>query len=158
MRLFVAIQAFFKALKNPDSFKSWLADEPLRDPLGDYSHLSLLKALQTTGRLIDFLKEDISSFEDNEVGAAVREIHQECSKSLEDLVTIRPILDQGEGKEITIEEGYSADTIKLTGRVQNTFPLKGVVVHRGWKALKRSLPKALKEENQVIQSAEVEVR
>ena len=41
-----------------------------------------LVLLQREGRLVDFLKEDISSYSDEQVGAAVRQIHASCSKVL----------------------------------------------------------------------------
>ena len=48
--------------------------------------LQILGILQRDSRLIDFLMEDISAYSDDQVGAAVRDLHQQCRDSLE-LVT-----------------------------------------------------------------------
>src|SRR5580704_18558237 len=44
------------------------------------SGLAVLSMLQREGRLIDFLKEDMSSFSDAEIGAAARVVHAGCRK------------------------------------------------------------------------------
>jgi hypothetical protein len=42
----------------------------------------MLGILQREGRLIDFLEEDVASFTDAQIGAAVRDIHKGCKKAL----------------------------------------------------------------------------
>lgn len=159
MRLWLAVKAFFKALREPQKVQILLDDQSQSEEIADPSHLRLLALLQQSGRLIDFLKEDISSFSDAQVGAAVRKIHQDCSHSLEDLVTIRPVVDEVEGASITVPAGYDASLIKIVGKVNCEPPFKGVIVHRGWKAHKRSLPKKVgTQANEVLCPAEVEVR
>ncbi len=81
MSLVNAFKAFFKALRQNE--KKQPALEKKESPAGA-SHLQLLALLQKQGRLIDFLKEDISAYSDAQIGGAVRKIHQECAKSLED--------------------------------------------------------------------------
>src|SRR5581483_11898321 len=44
--------------------------------------LRLLTLLQREGRLVDFLLEDIQAYDDAQVGAAVRDIHQKCQAAL----------------------------------------------------------------------------
>src|SRR5690242_20660684 len=44
------------------------------------SAVQLLALLQREGRLLDFLGEPIDSFNDAQVGAAVRAIHKGCKK------------------------------------------------------------------------------
>lgn len=157
-KLQVALKAFWKAWKEPEKGKLFL-DDGAKKSSEDASHLQLLHTLQRTGRLIDFLKEDIASFDDAQVGAAVRKIHEECAKSLEELITIRPLMDEKEGASIQVARGYDPSKIKVVGKVKGEPPFKGTLVHRGWKAHKRSLPKMTGEHaSEVICPAEVEVR
>lgn len=170
MSLILACKAFIKALRDPKGAQLFLDGNILNHSINksqnrsqlessDQSHLRLLSLLQHSGRLIDFLKEDISSFDDAQIGAVVRKIHEDCSKSLEEMVTIRPIMDENEGTKITIQQGYDPSRIKVVGKVNGEPPFNGILVHRGWKAHKRSLPKKLGEQaSEVICPAEVEVR
>ena len=100
----------------------------------DRSHLRLLYILQKNGRLVDFLKEDISKFSDAEVGAAARKIHEETRKSLEACVRLRPLFPDEEGSEVTLPEGYDKGHIKVVGKVKGSAPYKGILRHKGWKA------------------------
>ncbi len=166
MRLMLAFKAFFKAFREPKKAQLFLEEAPPQvvgaTPSGaasDHSHLRLLALLQQSGRMIDFFKEDISTFTDAQVGAAVRKIHQDCSQSLEELVTIRPVMEENEGSTIKVPEGYDPTQIKIVGQVRGDPPLSGVIRHRGWKAHKRSLPKKVGEQSSdIICPAEVEVR
>ncbi|MGZ3633091.1 MAG: DUF2760 domain-containing protein [Parachlamydiaceae bacterium] len=162
MRLWIAIKAFLKAFSDPKKAQLFL-EEPSTAPRNslecDPSHLRLLALLQQSGRLIDFLKEDISSYSDVQVGAAVRKIHQDCGQSLEEYVTIRPVTDEDEGAKIKIDPGYDPSEIKIVGQFKGEFPLTGKVIHRGWKAHKRSLPKKVGEQsNEILCPAEIEVK
>lgn len=161
MSLLIAIKSFIKAWKEPEKAESFLKEQSTieHSTPNDFSHLRLLALLQQSGRLIDFLKEDIKDFTDAQVGAAVRQIHQDCSKSLEELVTIRPLMPEKEGTTITVPQGYNPTVIKISGKVRGEPPYKGVVVHQGWKAHKHSLPKKMGEQiNEVICPAEIEVQ
>src|SRR4051812_39210976 len=113
MGLMIAIQTFFKALKEPEKAKEFLTDQPKQIENEDPSHLRLLALLQQSGRLVDFLKEDISNFSDDQIGGAVRQIHEASSKSLEEFVTIRPVRDENEGSIIRVEKGYDPSLIKV---------------------------------------------
>src|SRR5687768_12100273 len=44
--------------------------------------LQLLALFQREGRLLDFLAEEIDSYDDAAIGAAVRDIHKGCKKVL----------------------------------------------------------------------------
>jgi hypothetical protein len=163
MGLIVAIKAFFRGFTDKQGMKAFLkqkkgesavSEEGVQDP----SHIQLLTLLQQSGRLIDFLKEDISQFDDALVGAAARKIHDECRDTLEEVVSIRPVLEDPEGKEIQIPTGYDPSEIKIFGNVSGEPPFKGVLRHRGWRAQKISLPKKGGESNrEVICPAEVEI-
>lgn len=164
MRLITAFKVFFMALKDPEIAQKLLTvkieeKKPIESHTGDYSHLRLLSLMQESSRLVDFLKEDLSSFDDAQIGAAVRKVHEECGRCLEDLVTVRPLMEESEGSKITIPQGYDSSKIKVVGNVKGLPPYVGVLVHKGWKAHKRSLPKKIGEQvTEVICPAEVEVR
>nr|MBA3815298.1 DUF2760 domain-containing protein [Parachlamydiaceae bacterium] len=122
MGLVLAFKAFFKALKDPEKAEVFVSGKSIESKAQESgeqpSHLRLLHLLQQSSRLIDFLKEDISSFEDAQVGAAVRKIHEDCGKSLEELVTIRPVMEQNEGEKIIVPQGYDPLKIKVIGNVK----------------------------------------
>jgi hypothetical protein len=159
MSFWLACKAFFKALKNPQKAKEFLEEKSSEQEKGDPSHLRLLALLQQSGRLVDFLKEDISGFNDAQIGAAVRKIQQDCSKTLEEVVTIRPLRDENEGMTIQIPKGYDPAALKIMGKVKGEPPFTGVLIHKGWKAHKRSLPKKMGEQaSEIICPAEVEIR
>jgi hypothetical protein len=159
MGLGLAIKAFFKAFREPKQAEEFLNEAPKQIESFDSSHLRLLGMLQQSGRLIDFLKEDISAFTDAQVGAAVRKIHEDCAKSLEEFVTVRPLMDEKEGSTIRIPEGYDVESIHLVGNVKGNPPYQGTLVHKGWKAHKRSLPKKVSgQASAIICPAEVEIR
>ncbi len=163
MGLGLAFKAFFRAFKDPSGANAFVAGDCTEskqlEGAEDLGHLRLLGLLQRSGRLLDFLKEDISGFPDAQVGAAAREVHKECASLLEDIVTIRPVYEQEEGTKIRIPAGYDSAAVKVIGNVKGNPPFDGVLVHPGWKAHKRSLPKAVGEQHsEVLFPAEVEVK
>lgn len=160
MGLGLAIKAFFKAFKDPTKAQQFIHDTPPKQiDAADPSHLRFLQYLQQGGRLIDFLKEDLAPFSDAQVGAAVRKIHQDCAQTIEELVTVRPLRDEQEGATIQVPKGFSPSEIKIIGKVKGEPPFTGVLVHRGWKAQKRSLPKKSGEQMpEVICPAEIEIK
>ncbi len=159
MGLGLAFKAFFKALKEPKKAQEFIDETPKQIETHDLSHLRLLSILQNSGRLVDFFKEDITKFSDAQVGAAVRKIHQDCAKSLEELIAIRPVFEEQEGARINVPQGYDPSTIKVVGKVKGEPPFSGILVHKGWKAQKRSLSKKVGEQHcEVICPAEVEIR
>jgi hypothetical protein len=160
-RLKIAFKAFAKGWSDPDKTAQFLDGKKEREPKGkkeDRSHLRLLAILQNSSRLIDFFQEDISNYNDTQVGAAVRTIHGETRKILEEMVTIRPVMDLDEGARVDIPAGFDPNKIKVVGNVVGNGPYKGVLIHPGWQAHKLSLPKAPEEQMiEVLSPAEVEV-
>jgi hypothetical protein len=120
--------------------------------------LHLLGVLQREGRFVDFLQEEIEMYEDDQIGAAVRNIHSSCRKVINKNLPIRPIAEGSEGEQITVEKGFDPDAIKLTGRVTGEPPFKGIIRHKGWRAQKLELPdlSAIKDPT-IISPAEVEI-
>lgn len=161
-RLILAFKVFFRAFTDPQwaiRFLSKTLEAPKLVESQDLSHLRLLAMLQQSSRLIDFLQEDLSAYTDAQVGGAVRKIHDDSQKCLEELVTIRPVLDESEGAKIQVPQGYDPTKIKVVGKVKGEPPFSGILVHKGWKAHKRSLPKKVGDQTtEVICPAEVEIR
>jgi hypothetical protein len=120
--------------------------------------LHLLSVLQREGRFVDFLQEDIAIYEDDQIGAAVRNIHSSCRKVINKNLPIKPIAEGNEGEPITVEKGFDPDAIKLTGRVTGEPPFKGTIRHKGWRAQNLELPdlSAVKDPT-IISPAEVEI-
>lgn len=130
----------------------------LPQPAPNTAALQLLAILQREGRLIDFLQEDLSLYEDDQIGAAVRSVHAGCKQGLEAHIKLEPVVSDDEGSTITVPAGFDAHAIRLTGSVAGDPPFKGVVRHRGWRAAKVELPQITNQANaQVVAAAEVEV-
>jgi hypothetical protein len=121
--------------------------------------LHLIGALQQEGRLLDFFSENLSDYEDAQIGAAVRAIHEDCRQVMHKYIVPGPVLTENEGDAITVAAGFDAMAVKLTGNVTGEPPFSGVVRHRGWRARKNELPD-LKDVGDplVITPAEVEVQ
>jgi hypothetical protein len=120
--------------------------------------VQLLSLLQQDGRLVDFLNEDIDNFDDEQVGAAVREIHSKCRKALNKYLTVVPVRPEKEGEVVSLGAGYDASAIKVTGKVSEKVPMFGTLRHRGWKAGKVELPtRPSGADPAIIMPAEVEV-
>lgn len=102
--------------------------------------LSVLAMLQREGRFIDFLQEDITSFPDADVGAAARVVHEGCRKAVRSHMQLAPVLDKEEGAAVTVEAGFDATRIRLTGNVVGQAPFKGTLKHRGWRVTGVTLP------------------
>ena len=123
------------------------------------SALQLLSILQRKGRLIDFLQEDIRAYQDAQIGAAVRNIHEGCKEALDECLTLEPIYDVEEGREVTVEKGFDAHAVRLIGNIMGEPPFKGALRHRGWRVTRINLPERVPglEKDRVVAAAEVEV-
>jgi hypothetical protein len=120
--------------------------------------LQLLSLLQREGRFIDFLEEDVSSFSDADIGAAARVVHEGCKKALDEHLTIEPIRSEDEGAKVTLEKGFDASAVRLTGNVVGDPPFEGTLSHRGWRAEKIELPKLAEDHDaSILMPAEVEL-
>jgi len=118
--------------------------------------LQLLAILQRDARLVDFLMEDIAAYSDDQVGAAVRELHDLCRDSLRRAVALEPVIDGVEG---TFAKAPSADSsvVKFIGNVPAKPPSGGILRHKGWKAVKIDLPALAGKDAAVIAPAEIEI-
>lgn len=121
--------------------------------------LLLLGLMQREGRLVDFLQQDIASFDDADVGAAARVIHDGCRKILGSRFALEPIRAEAEGKTLELDAGFDAHAIKLTGNVSGSGKaVKGTLKHKGWRAKKAELPEPTKgHDGRIVCQAEVEL-
>ena len=102
--------------------------------------VQMLALLQRDGRLIDFLAENISSYPDVQLGAAVRTIHDTCRQVLDQYVKLEPILDSEEDQPVTVQAGFDPAAIKLIGNVTGQPPIRGLLRHKGWRVKEVNLP------------------
>jgi hypothetical protein len=122
------------------------------------SGLLLLAALQREGRLLDFLRQDVAGFSDEEVGAAARVVHGGCRKVVDGYFEFEPARKEAEGATVTLPAGFDAQRVRLTGNVAGQPPFKGTLKHHGWVAREVRMP-ALSEamDPRVVALAEVEL-
>ena len=122
--------------------------------------ITLLATLQREARLIDFLKEDLSEYSDDQVGAAVREIQRESHSVLDRCFAIRPILNHVEGSSVNIPVDFDAARFRMTGNLTDGVPQNGILRHHGWEATKCELPEFIGSSSaaKTIAPAEVEVK
>jgi hypothetical protein len=120
--------------------------------------LAVLGLLQREGRLIDFLKEEVSSFTDGDIGAAARVVHAGSRKVIDQYLTLEPVLKDAEGATVTVPAGFNAERIRLTGNVAGQPPYHGALKHHGWLATSIRFP-ALSPalDPRVIAPAEIEL-
>ena len=128
-------------------------------PPSEASAIQILSILQRKGRLIDFLQEDLSAYQDAQIGATVRTIHEGCKQALAEYIDLEPIFTEEEGSPITVEPGFDAHAIRLTGNIVGDPPFKGALRHRGWRVVRLDLPKQTpaQQKQRIVAAAEVEV-
>lgn len=134
---------------------------PVSDNVIHAEIVHFLSLLQQKGRFIDFVMDDVAPYTDAQVGAAARVVHQGCRSVMKQYFSILPVHEGQEGERIELPRGTNLDRYRLVGRVVGEPPFRGTVIHRGWKTVDISLPRAVApnspEELAVIAPAEVEV-
>jgi hypothetical protein len=119
--------------------------------------VQLLAILQRDGRLVDFFQEDISPYTDAQVGAAARDVHEQCRATLARYVSLEPVMSEAEGARVRVDSGDPA-RVKLVGAVASGATQDGVVQHRGWRVTRVALPPLPQEaERRIVAPAEIEV-
>jgi len=187
MRLGLAIRAFFAVLfHKPIPFELLFDDEPqelpappppvvevLAEPpkleappppakpdpkLLDAAAVRVLAVLQSEGRLLDFLSEAIDGYSDEEVGAAVRDVHKGLSRGIAEHFPLEPLRTEAEESKVKIEAGFDPHAVRLVGNVVGEPPFRGVLKHRGWRVRSVKLPRLPEGEAALIAApAEVEL-
>ena len=120
--------------------------------------LQLLGLLQREARFVDFIQEDVAPYTDAEIGAAARVVHEGCRKVLREHFAIQPVRTEAEGSRITLQAGFDATAVRLTGNVVGQAPFTGTLGHRGWQVTAVKLPQLTDTAAaHVIAQAEVEL-
>jgi len=136
------------------------APAPVSAPADD-SAVRLLAALQQEARLVDFLVEDIAAYTDEQVGAAVRDVHCKSRQVLERHVKLEPVVDGVEGTLTRLAaaglDPRDKSSCRLLGNIPAAAEVEAAILrHRGWKVTRIDLPPAAGKTN-VIAPAELEV-
>jgi hypothetical protein len=126
-------------------------------PPPSHGALQILGILQRDSRLVDFLMEDIAAYSDDQIGAAVRSLHDQARDSLSRYLSLQPVIDGVEGA-YTRPAAKDPAAVKFIGNVPAEPPEGGVLRHKGWRAAKVDLP-ALnpKQDASIIAPAEIEI-
>lgn len=165
-RLGLAFRCFFRVLGGKPLPEAAVGSDHAGKALPEARHgalaqehaVQMLGLLQKEGRLLDFLLEDIDGYSDDQVGAAVRTIHSECRRVLQEHFTIEPVVEGTEDSSVTIDPGFDPSRIRLIGNVSGDPPFNGVLRHHGWRAEQVSMPSLPQEgDRRVIAPAEVEL-
>ncbi|HXE10839.1 MAG TPA: DUF2760 domain-containing protein [Bryobacteraceae bacterium] len=136
------------------------AAPPIDLPKPSDGALQMLSILQRDSRLIDFLMEDVAGYSDDQIGAAVRNLHSDCRNSLTRHVTLTPVIDGVEGTYQKLDAAKAPDPnrIKLLGNVPASGKAPGGTLrHRGWAVSAVTLPPVGKQDVKVIAPAEIEI-
>lgn len=129
-----------------------------KGPAPEAIAVQALAIFQSEGRLLDFLAEDIEGYSDEDIGAAVREVHRGCKKALADHFDLVPVREEEEEALVTVPDGYDPAAVRLIGNIVGAPPFSGTLKHKGWRATSVRLPKAGEGDSAlVIAPAEVEV-
>jgi hypothetical protein len=159
------------AIEKQASVKNTLKDQPLPSG-GDASmiekkedlefnqrlYLHMLAVMQREGRLLDFFSENLNSYEDDQIGVAVRNIHENCKNALNKYLKPSPVIDKNEGDEVLVPKNFDVSSIKLTGNVVQDPPFLGVLRHKGWQVARLELPTLTSGQNpRILAPAEVEI-
>jgi len=172
-RIWLAIRSFFSILfrgnlpddaiarlglaRRPASPKSQQPASAAAAPRPADGAVQLLGILQRDSRLVDFLMEDVAAFSDEQIGAAVRTLHDQARESLARYVKLEPVIDGVEG---TYTKPASSDpaAVKFIGNVPAGKPTGGLLRHKGWRAGKVDLPPlSPKQDPTIIAPAEIEI-
>lgn len=135
--------------------------EPAKSPQAADGAVQLLALLQREARLVDFLLEDLSPYTDDQVGAAVRDVHKNSRAALERHLKLAPVVDGVEGAVTKVSSlgvnPKDESSLRLVGKVPPDGKVDaGVLRHRGWRAEKVDLP-AAKADQRIVAPAELEV-
>jgi Domain of unknown function (DUF2760) len=133
-----------------------LFNPPPPKPSGE--PIRLLGLLQREARLLDFLMENLSAYDDQQIGASVRDIQAKSQSVIRKHLTLEPVLGQEEGAQVTVPAGFDPNAIRLVGNVSGQPPFHGTLQHAGWRVKVTTLPKPSEGVDEfVLMPAEVEL-
>lgn len=146
-------------LAAPDKKEKKPAPKPKPKPPERSDAVNLVAALQREARFVDFLKEELDAYSDEQVGAAARDVHRGCAEVFERFFAIAPLMSQEENSAVDIPADFDPGLFHLTGNVAGDGPYQGSLAHHGWKTTKCEIPKwsGSKKAASVVAPAEVEL-
>jgi hypothetical protein len=132
---------------------------PVLENRGDAAVLSFLSLLQQKGRFVDFVMDDVSHYNDAQVGAAARVVHQGCNKVVREYFDLVPVQEAEEGSPVTVVPEKDEKRFRLVGKISGEPPYTGTLIHRGWRTTRIDLPHSLPQaiRNDVVAPAEIEL-
>ncbi len=149
--LAIAVGAFFLGKRTKPETEpvtaAPLPSQTSKTPRAEADVIHFLALLQEKGRLVDFLMDDVTSYDDAQVGAAARVVHQGCQSVLQEHLSITPIAAEAEGTAVSLPAGYAAADYRLLGNVSGEPPYEGTLVHQGWRAGKVTLPQTVNQDD-----------
>ena len=119
--------------------------------------MRLLGLLQREARLLDFLMENLSAYDDQQIGASVRDIQVKSQGIIKKHLTLEPVLAQEEGSRVTVPAGFDPSSMRLVGNVSGQPPFHGTLQHAGWRVKAVNLPQPEGQDEFVLMPAEVEL-
>jgi Domain of unknown function (DUF2760) len=133
-----------------------LFNPPPPKPSGE--PVRLLGLLQREARLLDFLMENLTAYDDQQIGASVRDIQSKSQGVIRKHLTLEPVLGQEEGAQVTVPSGFDPSSIRLVGNVSGQPPFRGTLQHAGWRVKASTIPKPPEGQDEfVLMPAEVEL-
>ena len=89
---------------------------------------------------------------------AVRDIHRQCRKAVQEHLVLEPVLNQAEESAVEVPATMDPSAIRLTGNVAGSPPFRGKLLHHGWRVKEIKLSRPPEGQDQfIVQPAEVEV-
>jgi len=138
--------------------------KPIVKPSGDLAAnhrdgaLALLALLQREGRLVDFLRESLDSYQDADIGVAVRDIHRGCKKVIEEHFVLEAVMPGEEDTRVKVPAGFDPGEVRLIGKISGEPPFTGTLRHHGWRVTEVKLPTLTEGvDRRVLAPAEVEI-
>ncbi len=121
--------------------------------------VSLLAALQREARFVDLVQENLDQYNDEQVGAAARDVLRDCRSVLDRLFQLQPVVDHQEGQSVDVPAGFDTGRFRLVGNVVGQPPFSGSLVHHGWQAMRWEMPgwSGSDEAANVVAPAEVQL-
>ena len=182
MRIALAFKAFFRVLFDSQVAESVresletspeLSSPPLESTASEDSPMresaqvkprrsdavTLLATLQRDARFVDLLQESLDDYNDQQIGAAARDVLRDARKAIDRIFEIQPLTSLAEGETMQTESEVDAGQIRLVGNVEGDAPFEGAIAHHGWRASKCDIPtwNGTAESNLVIAPIELEV-
>jgi hypothetical protein len=175
-RLILAFRVFFRTLFNAeiarqvDQLLGGVAAaapapgvaprEPKPVAAGRNEGVNLLAMLQREARLVDFLQENLSTYSDAQIGAAVRQVQRDAAGVLQRAFALKPVWEAEEGATVEVPAGFDAGRFRLTGNLPEHPPYHGRLMHHGWEATNCQLPawSGSAAAARVVAPAEIEIK